>query len=300
MKDPTQPGRGLDEPGTEVPSPSPLRLPGSGLTRQAIRQAATSPKEHNSSAEGEARPRGFRAPSIKGRVIERLRDAPEREVEGGELRFKGFGPDFKIEGDSERGAAALACLILEQIRRHGGTRISERSVNALLERLMGSFSQQELMDIEVEAYEIFEWLGQSIAPDSSLPPSEEIEALSPPPNHSVVTTIERAIELRRDLVIQYFTGGRAELTRRRVTPLRLEAEKYLHAYCHKRQDDRVFRVSRVRQVSWLNEAPPPLQPPAVEEVTEEENDVPLGEADPRDQLRRAPRNPQMSLLAEDP
>jgi predicted DNA-binding transcriptional regulator YafY len=48
--------------------------------------------------------------------------------------------------------------------------------------------------------------------------------------------------------MEYYTHGRGELTHRRITPISLEAETYLHAYCHMRRDDRVFRISRIAEL----------------------------------------------------
>jgi predicted DNA-binding transcriptional regulator YafY len=43
------------------------------------------------------------------------------------------------------------------------------------------------------------------------------------------------------------------LTERQVSPISLEAETYLHAYCHLRRDDRVFRISRIAELEPVEE-----------------------------------------------
>ncbi len=361
MRDPKTPNvtSHADDASSDFDDPPMVRLPGSDLTRQAIRNIALAPKDpaHTDSAEIPATAASI--PTIRGRVTERLKEAPGRATHEDALRFKTSFAAFRSDPADERGALALACLVLEQIRRHGGAQVPARALREPLDRLLAGFDHQEAMAIEVEAYEIFEWLGQSIDPGmAEATPSHDEDQSAP--NHGVMVTLEKAIALRRDVILQYFTGGRVELTRRKVTPLRMEAEKYLHAYCHKRQDDRVFRISRIRQVAWVHGSPPeglpPLDPPPETEAPPPEHhrpplraeasraeasraeasraeasraeasraetpraearrveatraettraettrvEAPRAEAtrvDPRDKLRRAPRDPQMSLL----
>lgn len=274
-----------------------VRLPGRGLTRQAAQQRSSSAQELSGFDEGGAR---VSIPTIRGRTAEKLR----REAEARELAADDaldVGPeqaDFDWQSHDERGAVALACVMLEQFRRAGGVAVPERALSGALRRLLETFTEEERMALEVEAYEVMEWLGRALDP---LPARSEqgVPALEPTPSgRGVLSTLRRAIEGQRDVVIQYFTGGRAELTRRRVTPLRIEAQKYLHAYCHRRQDDRVFRINRIRQVSWVGGLPmleerPPEPPPPV-------SPRPARSAPPQglpsDGARRASALRQMSLL----
>ena len=51
--------------------------------------------------------------------------------------------------------------------------------------------------------------------------------------------------------LDYYTYGRDELTTRRVDPARVFSDHgnwYLHGYCHRAEDERVFRVDRIRDV----------------------------------------------------
>jgi predicted DNA-binding transcriptional regulator YafY len=45
--------------------------------------------------------------------------------------------------------------------------------------------------------------------------------------------------------MDYYSHGRGQFTKRRITPISLEAETYLHAYCHLRREERVFRLTRI-------------------------------------------------------
>ncbi|MBI5652064.1 MAG: WYL domain-containing protein, partial [Chloroflexi bacterium] len=63
-----------------------------------------------------------------------------------------------------------------------------------------------------------------------------------------LATLEHAIANATPLRITYYTATRDATTTRTIEPLRLEWRRqipYLIAYCRLRQDERVFRVSRI-------------------------------------------------------
>jgi proteasome accessory factor C len=60
--------------------------------------------------------------------------------------------------------------------------------------------------------------------------------------------LRRAVEERREVELEYFAASRGETTRRTVLPLGLHHHQgvwYLAAFCTQREDNRVFRLSRV-------------------------------------------------------
>jgi predicted DNA-binding transcriptional regulator YafY len=64
----------------------------------------------------------------------------------------------------------------------------------------------------------------------------------------VMPAIEAALAEQHDLILTYWGAGREQATVRRVTPYWLERRNntlYLIAYCHLREDERVFRVDRM-------------------------------------------------------
>ena len=183
-------------------------------------------------------------PNIKGRIAEKLDKASARVDEGEEeMEFPPAPAEVALRTADERGVVALACLILEQLREHGGTRAPKRPLETVLRKTLASFGPQEVMDIEVEAYEILLWLGNAIDSEWSKEPTSEVERISE--SSSYDDLIRWAIGGNHDLEMDYYTRGRGELTHRRVTPISLDAETYLHAYCHLRRDERVFRISRI-------------------------------------------------------
>lgn len=217
-----------------------VRLPGGIHTKDAI-EGRHSRLSRSDSADSLADlPVTISIPSIKGEVMRRLREADPRDDDD-DLDFDG-DERFELDGQEEAGAVAIALVLLENIGRHAGTRVPMRDVRGVLERLLPTLSARELMSVEREAYRTMQWLGEAIDPamdDDVEPPPERV---GPETNLELIL---RAIRAGFDLEMEYFTGARTELTQRRITPHSVEAERYLHAYCHKRQDDRVFRLSRI-------------------------------------------------------
>lgn len=186
----------------------------------------------------------FSIPTVKGRIAEKLAKSTPRVEEGEEeLEFPPAPGEVSLRTPEERGVVALACLILENLREHGGARAPKRPLETVLRKTLASFGPKEVMDIEVEAYEILLWLGNAIDPEWSKQSTSEVAQVSQ--DSSYDDLVRWSIGGNHDLEMDYYSRGRGELTHRRVTPISLEAETYLHAYCHLRRDERVFRISRI-------------------------------------------------------
>jgi proteasome accessory factor C len=79
-------------------------------------------------------------------------------------------------------------------------------------------------------------------------------ALATVPQH-VMDTLRTAAEERRQVDLEYYSFGRDEVTRRVVDPYAVFSaggQWYLSAYCHAVDDDRLFRVDRVRDATLLD------------------------------------------------
>ncbi len=66
--------------------------------------------------------------------------------------------------------------------------------------------------------------------------------------------LQTAIDSQVSVVIEYFTYGRNDLTRRVVEPRRIEYRQeipYLIAYCHWRRTERCFRVDRIKRAESI-------------------------------------------------
>ena len=187
--------------------------------------------------------KSFDIPTIRGRIAERLARAPARNADDEPLAFPENPGDIMLRSAEERGVVALALLLLQNLHEHGGTRAEGRPLDTLLRRILETFGPKEVMDIEVEAYEILLWIGSAIDDDWQPETTDEPGEINPTASHAEL--IRWAIAGGVDLEMDYYSRGRGELTHRRITPISLEAETYLHAYCHLRRDERVFRISRI-------------------------------------------------------
>lgn len=66
---------------------------------------------------------------------------------------------------------------------------------------------------------------------------------------ATLDTLRRAVSAGTQVELDYYTYGRDELTTRLVDPARVFSDHgnwYLHGYCHRADDERVFRIDRVR------------------------------------------------------
>lgn len=252
----------------------------------------------------------FSIPTIKGRIAEKLARATPRAQDGEEpLEFPPSPAQLSVHDADERGALALACLILESLRERGGTRVPRRPLETVLRKSLASFGPKEVMDIEVEAYEILLWLGKAIDPQWSQQPTEDGDAVDnihqDSPHHEI---IRWAIANAQDLEMDYYSHGRGQFTKRRITPISLEAETYLHAYCHLRRGERVFRLTRIADLrpvggwsafrkarqSSSGSAPGPTRKSSQDDKPE---NISPSKPEPNPPPEESPdSNPQMSLL----
>ena len=96
--------------------------------------------------------------------------------------------------------------------------------------------------------------------------------------------LRQALDAGRQVDLEYYSYGRDELTERRVEPDRIFSDQgnwYLSGWCHRAEDERVFRVDRIRSAT-VTDAPIERRPPATESSFS-----PAGD-DPRVTLRLRP------------
>lgn len=90
---------------------------------------------------------------------------------------------------------------------------------------------------------------QAFTADSSHPlPMYSIEAVKP--------VLEQAVNEQRSVEITYFSMTREEFTIRKVDPYGLKPDGdlwWMVAYCHLREDMRVFRVDRIKEACLTHE-----------------------------------------------
>ena len=169
------------------------------------------------------------------------------------LRRAGYLPDVQVSlgeyeasGELDAGAAAhlwAAARIYARLSQF--IELPFRLPAGLLDRLAERMSPQSRAAAQAAVDRALERLEQAIDGWTPHPP--------PGPGLPVEETlalIEKAIAEGRTLTMAYWTGGRGVLTRRIVEPYRIEWRgdvPYLVAYCHLREDERVFRLDRIRE-----------------------------------------------------
>jgi len=179
-------------------------------------------------------------PTIRGRIRERFEASDARESQA--LEFEGDAETVILRSAAERGAVGAACLLLETLREHGGTAVPERPLEGVLRKLLSSFDARTNMEIEIEVYETLLWIGRTLDPNWN---QVEEDKSSQDPRKGPISLVHWSISHQTDLEIEYYSRNRGELTARKISPLRLDAETYLHAYCHLRREERIFRLSRI-------------------------------------------------------
>ena len=164
-----------------------------------------------------------------------------------------------LERPEDLQIAMVAVHALERLAGHDGVRIPLRNIRALRERLTAAFKAQQVMAMEVEAYNALSWVAglEVSGPEEAAGTGRRIpdERVRYDPKMSHLDLVQRAIAEEFDLDMTYYTQSRGQLNRRRITPLHVKAETYLHAYCHARREERVFRISRIGDIYPIDGLP---------------------------------------------
>lgn len=241
-------------------------------------------------------------PRLRGETLEALRRAPAREDERG-LTLEERPAQVIFSTSRERGAVALGCLLLEEFRRAGGALIEAGALERVLERMFAAMTHEERVAIEVEAYEILRWIGESLSPDIAAREHAVPPHVGPSSSHRDI--IRWAIKWGRDLFVEYYDLEHGEVVEHKITPMSLEADVYLRAISHTTLDERIYEVLRISEVTpaegWQvrrrahqHPSPPPIGRRAGE--------APVNHPSPSEEEKKQEihhRNEQMSLLGEE-
>ncbi len=74
------------------------------------------------------------------------------------------------------------------------------------------------------------------------------------PHTETLKTIEKAIANGKNLKIKYFSASQGKFTEREVKPVTVERRggaPYLNAFCFLRNDDRVFKLGRIKNIKII-------------------------------------------------
>ena len=83
------------------------------------------------------------------------------------------------------------------------------------------------------------------------------------PTAETLALLQQALTTQQDVELRYWSVSSGGPTIRRVTPQRITEQAgvaYLHAYCHLRQTDRIFRIDRIESIVPSPESPSPESP----------------------------------------
>lgn len=187
----------------------------------------------------------------------------------------------------ERAIMALALNTLHALQRHGSSRVDVTLTAELLGRFWSSMSEQERVEVEIETYDMLEFVGSALDPSlarSSIPPT----VVTPDSSHEDVA--RWAITHAKDLRLEFYDRHAGALVSHHITPMSLDAGVYLRAISHTTREERVFSIKRVgvlepiqgwtmrrevvqrddlrslahdasarKQMSWLDEVPAPQE-----------------------------------------
>jgi hypothetical protein len=184
------------------------------------------------------------------------------------LHHQGLAPDVGVElrprerpiasrrwGPEDAGHLLLAAKVYNRLPGRsplGSTRHRFRPTHGVpqttLDRLAEGLPPRVLETVEQMADDALRRMYEAID-GWRAPPLFEDERLAGQALDEVLALVRDALAQDALLDLEYYTAGRGELTKRTVEPLRLEdrdGAAYLVAYCRLRQDQRVFRVDRIR------------------------------------------------------
>jgi hypothetical protein len=156
------------------------------------------------------------------------------------------GQSGRLASSDEIAVTVTGALMVRKLAEFGQTRLYQRAADQLVERLTQGMTSQQVMELEIEAYELIDFLtGPEASGDTPAAAHRDGGRVLYDPNASVLDLVQRAVDESFDLRIDYFSRRRGEMNTRRITPREIKAETYVMAFCHARQSERVFRISRI-------------------------------------------------------
>ena len=193
-------------------------------------------------------------PVLRGKLADYLgNQAGRRQFESIDLSGKRIDP-WVIDDAQKRAAIALSLIITSHLAKFAGTGIGTRAINDARDEALRSIEGRDAVRLDVEAYELLNWFAAAIDPQWQENAARHSEIVKASASEDILNRIlERAIREKIDLKMRYYTGSRGEFSERIITPIAISAEKYLIAYCHSRQEERVFRLSRILQLSPVSD-----------------------------------------------
>ena len=189
-------------------------------------------------------------PLLSGKLADYLSTKKPREFKESPERLISKNVPITITDNDVRAAVAMSVILASHLTRFASTTISEAALLQFREQILKTFGAHDAVLLEIEAYDLLKWFAGAMNEEwmASVPvvSQKEDQGLL---DH--IAVLKRAIDEKLDLDMTYYTGTRAEFSTRRITPIEIDAEKYLIAYCHTRKENRRFRLSRILSLNWV-------------------------------------------------
>ncbi len=189
-------------------------------------------------------------PLLSGKLADYLSTKKPREFKESPERLISKNVPITITDNDVRAAVAMSVILASHLTRFASTTISEAALLQFREQILKTFGAHDAVLLEIEAYDLLKWFAGAMNEEwmASVPvvSQKEDQGLL---DH--IAVLKRAIDEKLDLDMTYYTGTRAEFSTRRITPIEIDAEKYLIAYCHTRKENRRFRLSRILSLNWI-------------------------------------------------
>lgn len=137
-----------------------------------------------------------------------------------------------------------AALVLQGLGAH--VDLPVRPSTDLLQRLTQALQPKESQAAQLHARRILEEVEAAIAGYLRLP-SWQIDVQG----EQVYARIKKALEKGEEITIVYWNAESGQPIQRRIIPYHIETRRhirYLHAWCHLRQDERIFRLDRIEKI----------------------------------------------------
>lgn len=185
---------------------------------------------------------------VRRPLRERLKDREPRPLD--RMKEPIVGDEHlsvQLNRSEEIAAAAVGLMMLDIVEKHGRTRLFERAIDNALDRFIDDLDPDEIVRLEVEAYEVLDWLAGESDPITSDPSIAKRSGDTVYYNTDATAELllREALFQEFDVHIHYFTRTRSELNKRIISPYAISADKYVRAWCHSRRAQRIFRIDRI-------------------------------------------------------
>ena len=188
--------------------------------------------------------------SLNGRLSEFLEKQASRDIISSSEKLTSKPQSWSIDDRDDRAIVSMSLILTSHLVRFSQTRLSESHLLHTRDSILHTMTASDAVKAEVEAYEILNWFAGAMNEAWKEPRNEQLNSpIDSEYSSSVESIIQYAIQNHIDLEMHYYTGSRGEFSDRRITPIEITAEKYLIAFCHLRNEERVFRLSRIVQLS---------------------------------------------------